>query len=111
MSHSSMSTAELSLQNFLGAIGQVWLSLERREKREVPGGATRLLHLSADQFQGWPQFCLGKLIHQVVEFITHGAHIGIVRTTPTGHLFNSAKVRRHASAVQDAGPHTMHRAE
>lgn len=84
MSHSSMSTAELGPQDFLGAIGQVWLSLERREEREVPGGATRLLHMPADQFQGWPQFCLGKLIHQVVEFITHRAHVGIVRTTPTG---------------------------
>jgi hypothetical protein len=66
-----MSTARLGLQDFLGAIGQVRLSLERSEKWEVPGGATRLLDMSADQFQGWPQFCLGKLIHQVVEFIAH----------------------------------------
>ena len=84
MSHSSTSTAELGLQDFLGAIGQARLGLERREEREVPGGATRLLHMPADQFQGWLQFCLGKLIHQVMEFITHRTHVGIVRTTPHG---------------------------
>ena len=54
MPHSSMSTTELGLQDFLGAIGQVRLGLERRKKREIPGRATRLLHMSADQFQGWP---------------------------------------------------------
>lgn len=102
MSHSSMSTAELSLQDFFGAIGQIRLSLERREKREVPGRAARLLHMLADQFKGWPQFCLGKLIHQVVEFITHRAHVSIVSTTPMGTDSTRREVCGHVSAVQCA---------
>lgn len=50
------------------------LGLEGREERQVPALLAVFCHPAADQLQGWPQLSLGKLIHQLMEFLAHRAH-------------------------------------
>jgi hypothetical protein len=50
-----MSMAELGLEDFFCLLGEIWLSLERREEGKIPCLAAVLLHPVTDQFQGWPK--------------------------------------------------------
>jgi hypothetical protein len=74
VSHSSMSAAEFGAENLLRPLSQIRLGLKRCEERQVTPLLGTLCHPAADQFQGWPQLSLGKLIHQMMEFIAHRAH-------------------------------------
>src|ERR1700690_1980338 len=78
VSQSSMSAAELRLQNLLGAFSQVRLSLKGSEERQVSPWA--VIHAPANQLQRRRQLSLRKLVHQVVELLTHRAHRSSVRT-------------------------------
>jgi len=69
VSHSSMSAAEFGAENLLRPLSQIRLGLEGCEERQVPALLAVLCHPAANQLQGWPQLSLGKLIHQVMEFL------------------------------------------
>ena len=79
MSHSSMSAAEFGAENLLRPFSQIRLGLERREERQLPSLPAMLRYPTADQLQGWLDLILGKLIHQLVEFLAHRAHSPILR--------------------------------
>ena len=69
MSHRSMSAAEFGAENLLRPLSQIRLGLERCEERQVPSLPAVLRYSTADQLQGWLDLVLGKLIHQLVEFL------------------------------------------
>ena len=79
MSHSSISAAEFGAENLLRPFSQIRLGLERREERQLPSLPAMLRYPTADQLQGWLDLILGKLIHQLVEFLAHRAHSPILR--------------------------------
>ena len=83
VSQSSMSTAELGLEDFLRPLSEIWLSLERREEGKIPCLAAVLFHAVADQFQGWPKLSLWELVHQMVKLFAHRAHESSVRKAAT----------------------------
>ena len=78
-----MSTAELSLEDFLCPLSEIWLRLERCEEGKIPCPAAVLLHPVTDQFQGWPKLSLWKLVHQMVKLFAHRAHGFSVRKAAT----------------------------
>jgi hypothetical protein len=79
VSHSSMSAAEFGAEDLFRPLGQIRLGLERCEERQVPALLAVFSYPAADQFQGWPELSLGKLIDQVMELFAHRAHDRILR--------------------------------
>ena len=118
MSHSSMSAVEFGAEDLLCSLGQIRLGLKGCEERQVATLPAVLCHPAADQLQGWPKLSLGKLIHQLMQFLAHRAHERILRATrvsaafmpaPGADAFDSDWARQHRAVSGDeelglAGP-------
>jgi hypothetical protein len=71
--HPRGQAAAFRAQDLLMALGQVGLTLERCEERQV-SLVVRLTETPANQLQGGPKLRLRQLIHQVMQFLPHDAH-------------------------------------
>ena len=65
--------AEFGPQDLLWPLRQIRVRLEGREERQVPHAVSGVSP-APDQLKNRPNLLLGKLVHQVMQFLTHRAH-------------------------------------
>jgi hypothetical protein len=90
VSRSSTSAAESRPRDFLRPPRQTRVRLEGREERQVPCAVSGVSP-APDQVKSWPNLRFGKLVHQVMQFLTHCAHAARIRALTGG---GSAPCRR-----------------